>query len=57
MNRITKPHFIVRPGDQLSFVRARTLHQIEVLSVGERRGPATEAQTLYRRLKNENEGS
>lgn len=55
--RVTKPHFTVRPGDRLSFVRARQLHHVEVLSPGERRGPAKEAQTLYLRLENENEGS
>lgn len=50
-NRVSKPHFIVRPGDQLSFMRARQLYNVEMLSVGVRRGPAREAQTLYRTLE------
>ncbi len=48
IQRITKPHFLVRPDDLLIFMRGETLMQIEVLGIGTRRGPAPEAQGLYR---------
>lgn len=40
----------VSPGDILTFYRAKTIETVEILALGERRGPASEAQTLYRRL-------
>ena len=40
----------VTPGDILTFYRAKTIETVEILALGERRGPASEAQTLYRRL-------
>ncbi len=39
----------VLPGDVLTFYKAKTIETVEILAIGERRGPATEAQTLYRR--------
>ena len=45
--RLTKPHFQVRPGDRISFMRHRRLNHVEVVAPGERRGPASEARTLY----------
>lgn len=45
--RITKPHYKTRPGDRVTFMRAETLIDVEVVAVGTRRGPYTEALTLY----------
>jgi ribosome-associated heat shock protein Hsp15 len=45
--RIAKPGAAVRPGDVLTFVQAGRVRVVEVLDPGERRGPATEARTLY----------
>lgn len=39
----------VSPGDILTFYKAKTLETLEILELGERRGPAAEAQSLYRR--------
>lgn len=47
-DRMSKPHFTVREGDQLTFVRGGHLVDITILAMGTRRGPAAEAQTLYR---------
>ena len=41
----------VSAGDVLTFYKAKAIETVEVLHVGERRGPAAEAQTLYRRLE------
>ena len=46
-SRVTKPHFQVRPGDRVSFMRHRALTDVEVVAPGTRRGPAPEARTLY----------
>jgi ribosome-associated heat shock protein Hsp15 len=45
--RATKPATGVGPGDVLTFAQARSIRVIRILSVGTRRGPATEAQALY----------
>ena len=45
--RVTKPHFQIRPGDQVSFMRHRQLIHVEMRETGTRRGPATEARSLY----------
>lgn len=45
--KISKPAYGVAPGDVLTFVQARDVRVVEVIALGERRGPATEAQTLY----------
>lgn len=47
--RITKAHFQLRPGDQLTLTRDRQLIQLTVLAIPHRRGPATEAQSCYER--------
>ena len=47
---ITKPHYRVRPGDVLTFPQGRTVRIVRVLELGIRRGPASEAQTLYEDL-------
>lgn len=45
--RTDKPHAMVRPGDTLTFVQAKQVRLIRVAALGERRGPASEAATLY----------
>lgn len=40
----------VGPGDVLTFYKAKAIETVEILDIGVRRGPAAEAQTLYRRL-------
>lgn len=45
--RVTKPAHLIGPGDVLTFARAREIQVICVQALGSRRGPATEARTLY----------
>ena len=45
--RAEKPSFAVRPGDVIAFSRDERLRILIVEACGERRGPASEAQTLY----------
>ncbi len=45
--RVTKPASNVQPGDVLTFPQARTVRVVRILALGQRRGPASEAQTLY----------
>ncbi len=45
--KVLKPAQAVGPGDVLTFVQARALRVVRVERLGERRGPAPEAQTLY----------
>jgi len=47
---IGKAHHPVRVGDIITFPQARTIRVVEVLALGARRGPASEAQTLYKDL-------
>jgi ribosome-associated heat shock protein Hsp15 len=44
---VTKPHYKVRPGDVLTFAQGREIRVVRILALGERRGPASEARTLY----------
>lgn len=46
-----KPGLKLGPGDVLTFYKAKTIETVEILQIGERRGPAAEAQTLYRRIE------
>ena len=46
----TKPARAVRAGDRLDVRRGDNRWEITVLAVAERRGPASEAQTLYEEL-------
>ena len=46
--RISKPGATVCIGDVLIFTRARHIQTVEILNIGTRRGPASEAQGLYR---------
>jgi ribosome-associated heat shock protein Hsp15 len=45
--RVTKAGHDVRPGDTLTFAQGPRIRLIRVLDLGQRRGPAVEAQTLY----------
>lgn len=45
--RITKSHFKVRAGDRVTFMRAENLVDVEVIAIGTRRGPYSEALELY----------
>jgi ribosome-associated heat shock protein Hsp15 len=47
---IKKAHYGIRPGFVLTFPQARKIRVIRVLALGERRGPASEAATLYEEL-------
>lgn len=42
-----KPAQGIGPGDVLTFTQARIVRVVRVEALGERRGPAPEAQTLY----------
>ncbi|MBE1282569.1 MAG: RNA-binding S4 domain-containing protein [Rhodobacteraceae bacterium] len=42
-----KPAQNVGPGDVLTFAQGKVIRVVEVVALGERRGPAPEAQTLY----------
>jgi ribosome-associated heat shock protein Hsp15 len=44
---VRKPNFMVQPGDILTFALGPHIRVIEVVALGERRGPAAEARTLY----------
>lgn len=46
-NRIGKPGHGVAPGDVLTFPQGGRIRVVRVTALGQRRGPATEAQTLY----------
>lgn len=46
--RTDRPGATVRAGDVLTFAQAGRVRVIEVVDLGERRGPAPEAQALYR---------
>lgn len=48
--RIDRPGRAVRVGDGLTFVRDGRLHDLRILSLGVRRGPAAEARALYQSL-------
>jgi ribosome-associated heat shock protein Hsp15 len=47
---VTKPHYRVRPGDALTFPQGRIVRVVRVVHLGIRRGPASEAQTMYEDL-------
>src|SRR3546814_659575 len=47
---VGKPHFTLQPGDVLTFPAGPHIRVVEVVALGERRGPAPEAQRLYRDL-------
>lgn len=43
-----KPGKVVKPGDRLVISIRGHVRSLEVMAIGERRGPATEARELYR---------
>ena len=45
---VTKASAAVRVGDDLVFPTGKRLRRVTVLALGDRRGPAPEAQALYR---------
>lgn len=47
IDRVQKPHTLIRPGDQITFMRGQELISVEMVGSGTRRGPAVEAQRLY----------
>jgi ribosome-associated heat shock protein Hsp15 len=48
--RLDKPSRSVKAGDQLVFALSGRLIDIRIAALGERRGPAPEARTLYEDL-------
>lgn len=44
---VCKPAYQVKPGDVLTFPQGKDIRVIRIDALGERRGPATEAATLY----------
>jgi ribosome-associated heat shock protein Hsp15 len=52
--RISKPHYNVRAGDGLSFMRGQTMLSVSVSSMPERRGPASEARAHYELMETAN---
>jgi ribosome-associated heat shock protein Hsp15 len=46
-SRLDKPSRSVHPGDALTFVQNGRVTTLRVEALGERRGPAEEARTLY----------
>jgi ribosome-associated heat shock protein Hsp15 len=46
-NRVEKPGIALRPGAVLTLPVHRTVLVVRVLALGQRRGPAAEARTLY----------
>lgn len=46
-----KPSQTVRPGDVLTFPQGKRIRVIRVEAIGQRRGPASEAQALYTDLE------
>lgn len=47
---VEKVHSLVRPGDVITLVAPAGVRVLKVVALGERRGPAPEAQTLYRNI-------
>lgn len=46
-DKVSKPARKVGQGDTLTFPQGRDIRVVQVLELGERRGPASEAQQLY----------
>ncbi|MGI9389016.1 MAG: RNA-binding S4 domain-containing protein [Boseongicola sp.] len=46
-SRISKASYAIRPGSALTFPQARRIRVIRIEALANRRGPASEAQTLY----------
>ena len=48
---VTKTHALVRPGDVITLTQPARVRVLRVVSLGERRGAATDAQELYEELE------
>ena len=48
--KVTKPSASVKPDDVLTFIKENDVKVVRVLGLGQRRGPASEARTLYEDL-------
>ncbi len=46
-NVVDKPHYLIKEGDVLTFVWNGRVRVLRIAGLGVRRGPASEAQTLY----------
>jgi ribosome-associated heat shock protein Hsp15 len=46
-NRVEKPGHAIKPGDVVTLGRGAQIMAVRVLALAERRGPASEARTLY----------
>ena len=55
--RLDKPSRTVRPGDGLVFAQGGRLVAVRVENLGERRGPAVEARSLYAPLRDDSADS
>ena len=47
---ISRAHHPVKVGDVLTFPQARRIRAVRIIALGTRRGPASEARTLYEDL-------
>lgn len=47
---VRKSHLTVQPGDVVTFPKGPYVRVVEIIALGTRRGPAPEAQALYRDL-------
>jgi ribosome-associated heat shock protein Hsp15 len=45
--RVAKAHYLVRQGDVLTFPLGSHVRIVRIVELGRRRGPASEARTLY----------
>lgn len=48
---VGKTHALVRPGDVVTLTQPARVRALKILALGERRGPAAEAQGLYEELE------
>ena len=48
--KVTKPSYAVKPGDVLTIILGPRVRILKIEAIGARRGPATEAQTLFEDL-------
>lgn len=53
--KVSKPATNVKLGDVLTFAQGRDVRVVKLRAIGSRRGPASEAQTLYHDLTPERE--
>jgi ribosome-associated heat shock protein Hsp15 len=48
---VDKPHATVAPGMVLTFAQGPNVRVVRIVGLGERRGPAPEARTLYEEIE------